>query len=122
MKKVLGALISLCIILSLTGVVAQNNVRVTVNVTLLDFDQPPIIENGRTLVPMRAIFEALGCKVDYWEEAKTVFAEKSECARNKLIYRRRGIRVSRKQRGGIAGGYALSVALGILARRRAEQT
>ncbi|HAF59928.1 MAG TPA: copper amine oxidase, partial [Clostridiales bacterium UBA9856] len=31
----------------------------------LTFDQPPINRNGRVLVPMRAIFEALGADVDW---------------------------------------------------------
>ncbi len=31
----------------------------------LIFDVEPIAENGRTLVPFRAIFEAMGCAVDY---------------------------------------------------------
>lgn len=31
----------------------------------LTFEVPPIIENGRTLVPLRAIFESMGAKV-YW--------------------------------------------------------
>ena len=34
----------------------------------LGFDQPPIIENGRTLVPIRAITEAMGATVD-WDGA-----------------------------------------------------
>ncbi|HAL63915.1 MAG TPA: hypothetical protein DCO93_05665 [Clostridiales bacterium] len=77
MKKIIRILISLCIVLSSIDVLAEGNVSVTVNGVLLDFDQPPIIENGRTLVPMRAIFEALGCTVEYWDgEEKTVFAEK----------------------------------------------
>ena len=32
------------------------------------FDVEPIIENGRTLVPLRAIFEIMGCAVYYSEE------------------------------------------------------
>ncbi|MEW6448594.1 MAG: stalk domain-containing protein [Bacillota bacterium] len=27
----------------------------------IDFDVPPVIESGRTLVPLRKIAEALGC-------------------------------------------------------------
>lgn len=34
---------------------------------LIEFDQPPILKNNRTLVPVRAIFEAMGCTV-YWNE------------------------------------------------------
>lgn len=44
-------------------------VSVTVNDILLKFDQEPVIYNGRTMVPMRAIFEALGATVD-WEVGK----------------------------------------------------
>ena len=36
----------------------------------LNFDVPPITENDRTLVPMRAIFEALGAEVE-WEMKDT---------------------------------------------------
>ena len=75
MKKLIGILISLSIAVLPACTMAENDVSVTVNGKLLNFDQPPIIENGRTLVPMRAIFEALGCKVEYWEEEKIVFAE-----------------------------------------------
>ncbi|MEN6351516.1 MAG: N-acetylmuramoyl-L-alanine amidase [Syntrophomonas sp.] len=42
----------------------------------LAFDVPPIIENDRTLVPLRAIFEAMGATV-YWDNAsRTVTAQK----------------------------------------------
>lgn len=41
----------------------------------LDFaDQPPVIQNGRTLVPMRAIFEALGAEVEWDQVTQTVTA------------------------------------------------
>ncbi|MBO4898287.1 MAG: RICIN domain-containing protein [Clostridia bacterium] len=45
------------------------------------FDQPPIIQNGRTLVPLRAIFEALGAEVSWNNDTKTVKATKG----NKII-------------------------------------
>ena len=38
------------------------------------FDQPPIIEEGRTLVPMRAIFEALEAEISWDQETQTVKA------------------------------------------------
>ena len=38
----------------------------------LEFDVPPIIENGRTLVPFRVIFEALGASVDWEAPTRTV--------------------------------------------------
>ena len=76
MKKLIGILIALCIVASFTVAADGNNVSVTVNGAVLDFDQPPVIENGRTLVPMRAIFEALGCKVEYYDDNKLVIADK----------------------------------------------
>ena len=38
-------------------------IKVTLNGEQIYFDQPPVIINGRTLVPVRAIFEAMGCTV-----------------------------------------------------------
>ena len=49
-------------------------IRVFVNEKKLTFDQPPIIENGRTLVPFRSIFEALGAEVDWNQTSQTVTA------------------------------------------------
>ncbi|MGQ9557508.1 MAG: stalk domain-containing protein [Desulfurispora sp.] len=44
----------------------------------MKFDVPPMIENDRTLVPLRAIFEALGAKVDWEEATQTVTATKDD--------------------------------------------
>ena len=38
------------------------------NDDIVEFDVDPVIENGRTLVPLRAIFEAMGCAVYYSED------------------------------------------------------
>ncbi|MBQ7040108.1 MAG: hypothetical protein IJN39_06025, partial [Clostridia bacterium] len=37
----------------------------------MNFDVPPVIMNGRTMVPFRAIFEALGCTVSWDAETRT---------------------------------------------------
>ena len=42
----------------------------------LDFEVDPIIEDDRTLVPLRAIFEAMGAAVSWNEATKTVIATK----------------------------------------------
>ena len=47
-------------------------VSVTLDGEKIEFDQNPVIKNGRTLVPVRAIFEALGASVDWNQETKTV--------------------------------------------------
>lgn len=43
------------------------SITVTVDGEVLQFDQPPIIRDDRTLVPMRKIFEALDAEV-FWDE------------------------------------------------------
>ena len=45
---------------------------------LISFDQKPIIENGRTLVPMRAIFEALGLDVEWNNAQRRITATDSQ--------------------------------------------
>lgn len=56
-----------------TGGEAQNTdgIAININGTFLKTDQPPVIENGRTLVPLRAIGEALGCEINWESESKT---------------------------------------------------
>jgi len=49
---------------------------VFVNNRLIEFDHPPVIENNRTLVPMRAIFEALGASVSWDDSTKSVEARR----------------------------------------------
>ena len=44
----------------------------------LYFDQLPVIENNRTLVPLRAIFEALGASVEWNGDTKTITAVKDD--------------------------------------------
>lgn len=46
----------------------KDRIHVFYNDDMMIFDVAPVIENGRTLVPMRAIFEAMGCAVYYSEE------------------------------------------------------
>lgn len=45
--------------------------HVLINNQFLQCDQPAVIKNDRTLVPMRAIFEALGAEVSWNDETKT---------------------------------------------------
>ncbi len=52
----------------------KNEIKVILNGKKVRFDQLPIVENGRTLVPVRAIFEALGAEVAWDAENQTVRA------------------------------------------------
>jgi len=65
MKKWLLGL--LAVLLFSVPVFAHPPITVYVDGEKLNFDQPPIIKEDRTLVPMRKIFEALGAEV-YWDE------------------------------------------------------
>ena len=47
---------------------AADNVTVNLNGSQMNFDVAPMIENGRTLVPFRKIFESLDCAVSYTKE------------------------------------------------------
>jgi Copper amine oxidase N-terminal domain len=42
------------------------------------YDQPPVIQNGRTLVPLRGIFEKLGVTVQWHQSTKTITAVKGD--------------------------------------------
>lgn len=52
-------------------------VTVFLNGKQIIFDVPPLIEEGRTLVPLRAIFEAMGAKVGWDGESKTATAQRA---------------------------------------------
>lgn len=53
-------------------------IQVNYNGKNIAFDQQPIIENGRTLVPLRAIFETLGANVQYDDASKCIIATKND--------------------------------------------
>lgn len=55
-----------------------NEITVFVNGKALDCDQAPVIENGRTLVPLRAIFESLGATVDWNAATRSVSSTRGE--------------------------------------------
>ena len=52
----------------------NNPVYVKFNGDILGFDEPPIIEDGSTLVPMRFLFEQMGAYVEWDSETQTATA------------------------------------------------
>jgi hypothetical protein len=50
------------------------DITVLINGQSVEFDQPPIIQDGRTLVPLRAIFEAMGAEIEWDGSTQTVTA------------------------------------------------
>ena len=53
---------------------SYGGIKVYVNGSKLYFDVEPEIKNGRTMVPLRAIFEALGAEVEWNGATSTVYA------------------------------------------------
>lgn len=56
----------------------QSNISVYIDGKIIDcsaYEQEPIIIDGSTLVPLRAIFEALGATVKWDQETKTITSE-----------------------------------------------
>ena len=53
-----------------------DEIKVNLYDEYLKFSQPPVIIDGSTLVPMRAIFEALGSSVEWFGETRSIVAEK----------------------------------------------
>lgn len=86
MRSFLSKVLCFTIILSMCGILpiglhtvnaaVENNINVILNGSNLVFDQPPIIENGRTLVPMRTIFESMGAIIEWNEETQSAFVKK----------------------------------------------
>lgn len=75
MKKCISVLLAVCFMTLSTTALAKD-ITVLLDGRQLCFDQNPIIENDRTLVPMRKIFEELGAEVIWSEEDATVTATK----------------------------------------------
>lgn len=78
MKQKLIILLFVPIIILAMAVSAQAAPQVILDGKTLTFDVPPTVENGRTLVPLRAIFEALGADVQWNEATNSVIAKKDE--------------------------------------------
>lgn len=78
MKKRTAAVITAALVCAQTAAVVADGISVVCNGERLAFDTEPIIVEGRTLVPLRKIFEALGAEVEWNDTTKTVTAKKNE--------------------------------------------
>ena len=90
MKKILSVLLivmmlSTCtafatetLLISPAPVMVEKNVDVIVNGEKLVLDVSPVILNDRTMLPMRAIFEALGAKVNWIPTNNIIIATKDD--------------------------------------------
>lgn len=80
MKKSLFILLALILALlvwanpALATADATEAIKIILDGKELQSDVPPIIEQDRTLAPMRVVFEALGCKIDWQPQRRAVAA------------------------------------------------
>lgn len=65
-------------IISSTAAMAQDEIKVYIDEKQVNFDVQPIIYEERTLVPLRAIFEALGAEVTWNQDTKTASAVRGD--------------------------------------------
>jgi len=61
---------------ALTNVYAEQEISIYINNAPVTFDVAPVIRNGRTLVPFRAIFEAIDANVCWKDETRTALGTK----------------------------------------------
>ena len=73
MKKLISCVLVICLAFTMFSftAIAQDDISVIVNGKQIEMDQKPVLINDRTLVPMRAIFEALGAKVEWDNDTQT---------------------------------------------------
>lgn len=77
-KSVLILLLIVTMLFIQSVAYADSGVKILIDGEELTCDVPPVIIDGRTLVPLRAIFEALGAEVDWDEATQTVTALKGD--------------------------------------------
>ena len=66
------------IVTAVIPVMAENNIKVRLGDELIKFDVQPQLINNRTMVPLRAIFEALGATVDWNGDTQTIISTKED--------------------------------------------
>ncbi len=75
MKKILSLILTLVVgfsSMSFSLAFAEDAITVTIDDVVQSYEVSPVIKDGRALVPVRAIFESLGAKVEWDGEARTV--------------------------------------------------
>lgn len=80
-KSILTMIIAFVMLLSsVTPVFAERPIKVMVGGEILETDVAPEIVEGRILLPLRAVFEAIGAEVLWDGETKTVTAKRKDDA------------------------------------------
>lgn len=75
-KRWIAACLAVFMLCTAAPCFAEDEIAVTINGSAISFDVPPQIIDGRTMVPMRKIFEQLGASVDWIGELQLILAVK----------------------------------------------
>lgn len=78
MNKKLVSAVCAASFATLSATAFAEDITVLLDGKAVGFDVAPIIENDRTLVPLRAIFEALGAAVEWDAATQTVISQKGD--------------------------------------------
>lgn len=79
MSKTSLLVLIVLVVVSMTITVAKaDGIQVLVDQKAVNFDMAPVNDNGRVLVPIRAIFEAMGAQVVWDEKTQTATAVKDK--------------------------------------------
>jgi len=76
-KVVLTIVVLLAVIVAFAGVAYAQDINVIINGSEKNFSPAPVIKDGSTMVPMRAFFEALWCKVDWDNQTRTAIGSRN---------------------------------------------
>lgn len=71
MKRIISLLLLGVFLCISAGAAGNPDIKIVVNGEELKTDSPPIMRDGRVLVPLRAICEALGCEVK-WDSKEQI--------------------------------------------------
>lgn len=74
MKRIISLLLAIIVLMG-TAVIAEDKITVIINGCTLESETSPVIVEGRTLLPVRAICEAVGANVSFDNETRTVTAK-----------------------------------------------
>ena len=74
MKKIV--ILGLLLFFTVPQIVSAQGISVTVDGKKQSYEQSPVLESGRTLVPLRGIFESLDASVTWDQKEKKILATK----------------------------------------------
>lgn len=93
MKRIISLLIALTLAFAMVPAMAEDTpIKVMLDGRYIEFDVEPQLINDRTMVPVRAIFEALGANVDWDDATWTVLSDKGDtkvtlAINDKMLYK-----------------------------------